>query len=57
MYSQLTLSRNLFGIGHVYIYTLLLRMTDTVTSQNIDLSSWYILYKTHDLMADIKRED
>jgi hypothetical protein len=26
----------------MYIYTFLLRMTDTVTSQNIDLSSWEI---------------
>jgi hypothetical protein len=28
----------------MYIYTFLLRMTDTVTSQNIDLSSWNTLY-------------
>jgi hypothetical protein len=34
------LSRKPFGIGHMYIYTFLLRMTDTVTSQNTDLSSW-----------------
>jgi hypothetical protein len=27
-------------MGHMYIYNLLLRMADTVTSQNIDLSSW-----------------
>jgi hypothetical protein len=33
-----------FGIEHMYIYTLLLRIIDTVTSQNIDLSSWDILY-------------
>jgi hypothetical protein len=32
-------------------------MADIVTSQDIDLSSWYILYKTSDLIADIKRED
>jgi hypothetical protein len=30
----------------MYIHTFLLRMADTVTSQNIDLSSWGILY-TH----------
>ena len=28
----------------MYIHTFLLRMTDTVTSQNIDISSWDILY-------------
>jgi hypothetical protein len=28
------------------MYTFLLRMTDTVTSQNIDLTSWDILYIT-----------
>jgi hypothetical protein len=44
LYSEIALSRNPFGIGHMYIYTTLLRMTDTVTSQNIDLSSWDMLY-------------
>jgi hypothetical protein len=29
---------------HMYIYSFLLRMTDTMTSQNTDLSSWGILY-------------
>jgi hypothetical protein len=29
----------------MYKYTFLLRMTDTMTSQNIKLSSWDILYK------------
>jgi hypothetical protein len=38
-YSVLAVSRKTFGIGHMYIYILSLRMTDTVTSQNIDLSS------------------
>jgi hypothetical protein len=28
----------------MYIYTFLLRITDTMTSQNIDLSSWVTLY-------------
>jgi hypothetical protein len=45
LYSEIALSRKPFGIGHMYIYTFLLRMTDTMTSQNIDLSSWDILYK------------
>jgi hypothetical protein len=29
---------------YMYIYICLLRMTDTVTSQNIDFSPWNILY-------------
>jgi hypothetical protein len=37
-YSEIALPRKPFG------YTVLLRMTDTVTSQNIDLSSWDIVY-------------
>jgi len=28
----------------MYIYTVLLRMVDTMESQNIDISSWDILY-------------
>jgi hypothetical protein len=44
LYTETVLSRKPFGIGHLYIYTFLLRMTDTMNSQNIDLSSWYILY-------------
>jgi hypothetical protein len=44
LYSEIAVSRKLFGIVHTYIYTFLLRMTDTVTSQNIDLSSWDTLY-------------
>jgi hypothetical protein len=43
-YSEIAISRKLFGIGHMYMYTLLLRMTDTMTSQNIDLSSRNILH-------------
>jgi hypothetical protein len=42
--SEIALSRKPFGIGHMHIYTFLLRMTDTVTSQNIDFSSWDTLY-------------
>jgi hypothetical protein len=44
VYSEIALSRKPFGIERMYIYTILLRMTDTVTSQNIDLSSWDLLY-------------
>jgi regulator of sirC expression with transglutaminase-like and TPR domain len=29
----------------MHIYTFLLRMTNTTASQNIDLSSWDILYR------------
>jgi hypothetical protein len=34
-----------FGIGHMYIHNFLLRMTDIMTSQNIDLSSCDTLYR------------
>ena len=44
LHIQMSLSRKPFGIGHVFIQSLLLRMTDTMTSQNIDLSSWNTLY-------------
>jgi hypothetical protein len=40
VYIQMALSLKPFGIGHVHIKFFLLRMTDTMTSQNIDLSSW-----------------
>jgi hypothetical protein len=40
LYSEKTLSRKLFGIWHMYIYTFLLRMTDIITSQNTNPSSW-----------------
>jgi hypothetical protein len=46
LYSEIALSRKPFGIGHVYRYIFLLRMTGTMTSQNIDFSSWDILYNT-----------
>jgi hypothetical protein len=39
LYGEVALYQKPFGIGYMYIYTFLLRMTDTVTSQNIDLSS------------------
>jgi hypothetical protein len=43
LYSEIALSRKPFGIGLMYIYHFLLRMTDTMTSQNTDLSSWITL--------------
>jgi hypothetical protein len=36
--------RKQFGTGHMFIYTFFLGMTDTMTSQYIDLSSWDTLY-------------
>jgi hypothetical protein len=44
LYSETALSRKPFWIGHMYIYTFLLRVTDTMTSKNIYLCSWDILY-------------
>jgi hypothetical protein len=38
------LSRKPFGIGHMFTWSFLLRMTDTMTSHNIVLSSWDTLY-------------
>jgi hypothetical protein len=40
LYREIALSRKLIGIGHMYIYTFLLRMIDTM----ISLSSWDIVY-------------
>jgi hypothetical protein len=40
LYNEIALSRKAFGIGYMYIYTFLLRLTETMTSQNIDLFSW-----------------
>jgi hypothetical protein len=40
LYSEIALSRKPFAIGHMYIYRFVLRMTGTMTSQNVDLSSW-----------------
>ena len=47
LYIQIALSRKPFGIGHMFIQTFLLRMTDTMNSQNIDLSSWDTLYNLY----------
>jgi hypothetical protein len=45
LYSETALSREPFGIGHMYIYSFMLRMTDNMSSQNIGISSWDVLYK------------
>jgi hypothetical protein len=52
LYSEIVLSRKPFGIGHMYNF--LLRMTDTMTSLNTDLSSldtciYVKLWKFHSL--------
>jgi hypothetical protein len=44
LYSEIAVSRKPFGIGHRYMHTFFIRMTDTMTSQNIDLPSWDALY-------------
>jgi hypothetical protein len=44
LYSEISLSQKPFGIGYIYLYTFLLRTTDTMTSQNTDLSTWDTLY-------------
>jgi hypothetical protein len=38
--SEIALPRKPFGIGFKYVYSFLLRMTDTMTSRNTDLFSW-----------------
>jgi hypothetical protein len=38
--SEIAASRKPFAIGHMYISTFLFRITDTVTSQNADISFW-----------------
>lgn len=40
LHSEMALSWEPFGIGHVYMHTILLRITDTMISQNIDLYFW-----------------
>jgi hypothetical protein len=44
LYSEISLPREQFGIGHFYIYTILVSMTDTMTSQNIHFSFWDTVY-------------
>jgi hypothetical protein len=52
LYSEIAVSRKPFRIGHMYIYTFLFRMTDTMTSQNIDVSSWDNCIAMDNMMAD-----
>jgi hypothetical protein len=49
LHSEIALSRKPFGTGHTYIYTLLLRMTDTMTFQDTDLSArdTCVIYVNH----------
>jgi hypothetical protein len=56
LYSEIALSRKPFGIGHTYIYMVifLIRMTDTMTFQNIYLSSWDTLYAICTVCASVK---
>jgi hypothetical protein len=49
LYSEIALSQKPFGIIHMYIYIFLLIMTDTMTSQNNDVSSWDTLYNLSNL--------
>jgi hypothetical protein len=42
--TKMVLSRNPFGIGHMFIKKFLLRMTDIMTSQNNVLPPWDTLY-------------
>jgi hypothetical protein len=44
LYSETALSGKPFEIGHMYVNIFSVRMTDTMTSQNIDLSPWDTLY-------------
>jgi hypothetical protein len=53
--SEIALSRKPFGTGHMYICTSLLRITDTTTSQNIDLYSRDTLYMEH-YSSDLNRK-
>jgi hypothetical protein len=41
----------------MYIYILLLRITDTVTSKDIDLSSWDILHNVSSWNYETEEED
>jgi hypothetical protein len=52
---ETAVSRKPFRIGHMYIYTFLLRMTDNMTSQNIDLSFWDTLYNLGLVTASLNK--
>jgi hypothetical protein len=51
-YGEIALSRKPFGIGHVYVSSFLIKMTDTMTSQNIDPTSWDIC-----IMVNIRKAE
>jgi hypothetical protein len=51
LYSEIALSRKPFRIGHMYIYTILVRMTHTMTSHNTDHSSCDMLYSAVEIMT------
>jgi len=40
LYNEIAVSLKQFKIGHMFMYTFLLRMTDNMTARNIELSSW-----------------
>jgi hypothetical protein len=46
LYSEIALSRKSSAIGHILLYTYLIGMIDTMTSQNTELSPWDTLYIT-----------
>jgi hypothetical protein len=48
LYSEIALSPKLFGIGHVYINNYLLRFTDTMAFQNVELSTCDIVHEYFD---------
>jgi hypothetical protein len=50
---ETALSWKPFRMGHMYIYTFLLRITETMSSKNIDLSSWDTLYSQVDYFKQI----
>jgi hypothetical protein len=54
---EIALSRKPVGIGHTYIYIYLLRMTETVTSQNFDPSSWDTLYRNTEEEEEEEEEE
>jgi hypothetical protein len=41
--------------GHMYMYNILLRMTDTMISQDSNLSSWDILYIAPSYLVNVYR--
>jgi hypothetical protein len=45
LYSEIVLTRKPFEIGHMYIYSFLLRMTDTMTARISLYNEWRIIWK------------